>query len=336
MPQSNQIHKPDNDGIRLTGPRQITVEHVQYPLPGPGQVLIKTQHSLISTGTELALYDGQKHFGAAWQALCDYPRDLGYSNVGCVEQTGPDVDPSWMGKRVHNHGSHQAYALVPATKLAVVPESVSDEQACFTTLAKVAMNGLRRAQASWGERIAVIGLGIVGQLATRLCLHLGASEVHAIDPSALRVDCLPQHPALRSYTGAIEDYQKQIHDLDLVIEASGHPQLIASLPELLREQGRLLLLSSPRGETHFNFHDGCNRRSLSIIGAHSFSHPIDSASGNPWTSARHAELFLGLLKHQQLSVEELISLRAPYSQATEVYQTLFEQRAQHMGVIFKW
>lgn len=325
-----------NPGIRLNAVRDIAVAEVDYPQPGPGQVLVETLSTLISTGTELSLYEGRNEFGEAWQALCDYPRDLGYSNVGVVNEIGPGVDQAWLGRRVHNHGCHQAYALAPAQKLAEVPASVSDDHACFATLAKVAMNGLRRASATWGERIAVVGQGIVGQLATRLCLHLGAAEVHALDPSEYRIGCLPDHPRLVSHACGAEQCEPALRDLDLVIEASGNPDVIAGLPAMLREQGRLLLLSSPRGETRFNFHDGCNRRSLSIIGAHSFSHPVDSASGSPWTSARHGRLFLDLLAQQQLSVAELISLTAPYTQAAEVYQQLFQDRARHMGVIFKW
>ncbi|MFN2333584.1 MAG: zinc-binding dehydrogenase [Wenzhouxiangellaceae bacterium] len=325
-----------NAGIVLTAPHSIAIEAMETPAPERDQVLVRTRCSLISTGTELTLYGGEPGLGDAWRTLRDYPRSLGYSNVGIVEQVGSDVDPCWIGRRVHNHGYHQVQALAPAAKLAEVPQDVADEHACFTTLAKVAMNGLRRAGATWGEHIAIVGAGIVGQLAARLCLHLGASRVTVIEPSAHRINCLPQHTGLETIDQPLGPALGLNRQFDLVIEASGNPDVMQGLPDLLRDQGRILLLSSPRGPSRFDFHDGCNRRSLTIIGAHSFSHPIDSRSGNPWTSARHARLFLELLQQGVLSVQPLISRKVHYTNAADAYRLLDERREQTMAVLFSW
>jgi threonine dehydrogenase-like Zn-dependent dehydrogenase len=105
---------------------------------------------------------------------------------------------------------------------------------------------------------------------------------------------------------------------------------------LLRDQGRLLVLSSPRSATSFDFHDLCNRRSLTIVGAHGFSHPPIETGDNPWTGRRHGELFLSWLEAGWLTVAELVSHRFPAERASDAYRFLSERRDEAMAVVLDW
>ncbi len=325
----------------FTAPGVVDVRPQPIPEPARGQVLVRTRCTLISAGTELTLLQGSAS-GDCWRDLTRYPRTSGYSNVGRVEAVGPGEDPAWVGRRVHNHGSHQRFTLSPLDRVTPLPDGVDECEATFATLAKVAMNGLRRVALTWGERVGVVGLGIVGQLATRLCLGAGAARVVAMEVNASRLGRLPESPRLIPVHGDIRDEATPAlraacaGGLDVVIEATGEPTVLAAAPRLLRPQGRLLLLSSPRGASTFDFHDLCNRPSLSIVGAHGFSHPPEGCGPDLWTSRRHGELFLDLLRAGQISTRELITDRFPAHEAARGYRRLLESSGDTLGVILEW
>jgi threonine dehydrogenase-like Zn-dependent dehydrogenase len=123
---------------------------------------------------------------------------------------------------------------------------------------------------------------------------------------------------------------------DVVFEVTGNAEAIPEEARLLRRLGRLVIVSSPRGPSLFDFHDLCNSPSLTIIGAHNSSHPAYETLNNPWTNHRHAELFFDLVADGRLDVGRLISHRVPYTEAPGVYEQLLEDRSRMMGVLFEW
>ena len=261
---------------------------------------------------------------------------------------GEGVGSQWMGTRVDTHSFHATYVTCAAEQLRVLPGAVSDEDATFTTLAEVVMNGLRRAHLRWGESVAVFGLGILGQLCVRIASVAGASPIFGLELSDFRRGKLPRAPWIHCFDdagresespdrlrAAVEERNRG-RRVDLVVELTAAPDLIPAEFDLLRDQGRFLVLSSPSGATHFDFHDLCNRRSLTIIGAHGFSHPRVETPDNPWTGKRHGDLFLEWLANGRITVSEMVSHRFPVSDAAHAYRLLGESRSEAMGVILEW
>ena len=122
----------------------------------------------------------------------------------------------------------------------------------------------------------------------------------------------------------------------MVFELTGNPDVITDEFDVLRDQGRFVVLSSPRGETPFDFHDYCNAGSYAIIGAHNASHPSVATPDNPWTQHRHAELYFDLVADGSLEVESLVSHTEPYNEAPRLYDELLEDRSTAMGVVLEW
>jgi threonine dehydrogenase-like Zn-dependent dehydrogenase len=330
-----------NPSIFFTAPERVEILDRPVPEAAAGEVLIRTRRSLISTGTELMLLLGRARESSVWAGLSRYPQPVGYSNVGEVVAAAADVDPAWLGQRVETHSRHALWVTSPVDQLRAVPDGVTDEEATFSSLAEVAMNGLRRVGLTWGESVAVFGLGILGQLSVRLCALAGAAPVFGIEPSGFRRGLMPRGPVFHALEGQSGDLENMVRRLnagrgvDIVIELTGNPEVIPREPLLLRDQGRLLLLSSPRDATLFDFHDLCNRRSLTIVGAHGSSHPPAETPGAPWTGRRHGEIFLNRVA-AGLSVGELVSHRFPYQRAADAYRVLVEGRDEAMGVVFEW
>lgn len=331
-----------NPTVVFTAPGRIEVEDRPLPAPRPGEVLIETRVSLISTGTEMSVLDGDPAAGAVWRELRRYPYVAGYSNVGQVVDVGKGVDPSWLGRTVDSHCPHAAYVTCAASELRPVPAGVADEAAALATLAEVAMNGVRRSQLTWGESAAVVGLGLLGHLTARIARLAGARPVFGIDPSPGRLRHLPAGDGFVPLPGEAAALADKVRGpgreqgVDVVFETSGSPRAIPGEALLLRPQGRLVLLSSPSGPSTFDFHDLCNRTSLSLIGAHYFSHPPQASFNNPWTARRHGELFLDWLATGDLQAGDLITHRIAGERAPEAYALLRERRLEALGVVFDW
>jgi 2-desacetyl-2-hydroxyethyl bacteriochlorophyllide A dehydrogenase len=319
---------------------KVVMEDRPLPTPGPGELLVRTRLTLISTGTELTILSGDFPKQSAWAGYGQFPFVVGYHNVGVVEKLGENVGQEWLGRRVFTMGPHAAWITTGTAYAYPIPDGVADDQAVFFTLACVAMQGLRRGRVAWGEAVAIFGLGLVGQLAARFCALAGARPIIGLDLSPERLALLPKSPGMHGISAKDASPEDSVRRLtagrmaDVLFEVTGAPGLIAAEFKVLRPQGRAVILSSPRGPSQFDFHDLCNAPSFEIIGAHMESCPPDPQ--HPWSWARSAELFFAYLLDGSLDLKPLISQRRPASEAPALYLDLLKDRSRAMGVLLDW
>ena len=181
----------------LQGLKDGRTELAEVPVPGPGrnQVLVRTTRSLISVGTERMLVefgkagwiskarqqpdkvrmvlekvrtDGLLSTVEAVRNKLDQPLPLGYCNVGRVIETGSAVHGFVPGERVVSNGAHAEFVAVPVNLTARIPDAVPDDQAAFTVLGAIALQGIRLAEPTLGETVVVSGLGLIGLLGVQL------------------------------------------------------------------------------------------------------------------------------------------------------------------------
>lgn len=309
--------------------------------PGQDEVLVKNNKSLISIGTEMTAFSGDYPAGSLWEEAFPYPFDTGYAAVGEVIEVGAGVDKSWLGRRVGSMAPHCRYAVVPVNELrSVHRDEVSDEEAVFYIIAQIVMRGIRMSKVGWGDSVVVFGMGLLGHFAACFCRLSGAKPVFAVDTSDFRLDLLPE--SLIKINPLKNDLLKKVKEktrtrmADIVFEVTGNAKLIPDEFKVLHEQGRFVLMSSPKGKTAFDFHDLCNRPSHTIIGAHNFSHPAVATYENPWTASRHCEQFFDLVADGELDVKRMISHRINYKDAPGMYYKLLEDRSKHMGIVIDW
>jgi len=331
----------DNPTVVFPEAREVAVEDRDRSVPDADEVLVETDTSLVSTGTELTVLSGEYPEGSVWDDYGTYPFDAGYANVGTVVEAGADavIEP---GTRVATWAPHAAYVTARDSDCVLVPEDVTDDQASLFAIAQIVMNGIRRGRVDWGETVVVYGLGILGQLAVRFCHLAGAETVVGVDIAAERLDYLPDDPGVVGVDTTASDPVEAVADVtggrlaDVVFEVTGNPDAIPGEFDVLRDQGRLVLLSSPHGETTLDFHDDVNAPSIEILGAHQTSHPPVATPQDPWTKARHAELFFSYLRRNRLVVDDLFSHSRPYSDAPALYQSLLDDRTDAMAVRLQW
>jgi len=187
---------------------RVLLEEIPVPSPASTAILIRTSRSLISSGTERMLVefgragwiskiqqqpekarqvidkmrtDGVLATLEAVRSKLDQPIQLGYCNVGRVVETGSGAPEFRIGDRVVSNGSHAEFVAVGRNLCARIPDSVSDDEAVFTPLAAIALQGLRLAKPAIGECFCVIGLGLIGLIAVQL-LRANGCKVLAVDP----------------------------------------------------------------------------------------------------------------------------------------------------------
>ena len=225
--------------------RKAEILEKDIPVLGEGQYLIKTRVSLISTGTEMTAYCGEFEPGTQWEKNFSCPYYPGYTNIGEVIEAGPGADKSMIGKRVATNCRHEAYGLSfghnPSAdnqfagrgRFQPVPDGISDEDAVFSNIAVIVMNGIRRSNIRWGECAVVFGQGLLGQFATRFLRLSGAFPVFACDVSDYRLSLLPDDPAIIRVNTKKEDIAKVIEKhnkgrkADCVIELTSNANLLA-------------------------------------------------------------------------------------------------------------
>ncbi len=328
--------------IVFRGPREVGIEEDELPEPSSNQLLIKTRMTLISTGTELTMLNGEYPKGSVWNNITKYPVYPGYSNCGVVEKIGPTVKGFKVGDRVSSTAPHAEYALVKEDWAVKIPDDISDEEATFGTISAIVMNSVRLADIKLGESVIVVGVGILGQLACQLGRICGGYPIIAIDLSQRRLKIAKRLGATYTINPEKESAEERVKELtegrggDVLFEVTGNPDVIPWELSLLRQQGRLILLSSPRGRTEIDFHDLIGRPSRVIIGAHTSSHPSHETPYNPWTRKRNIKLFFKLLSAGVINVKDLVTNRYKWTEAEKVYQMLLDplgERLKTIGVI---
>ncbi|RYF81240.1 MAG: zinc-binding alcohol dehydrogenase [Comamonadaceae bacterium] len=290
----------------MEAPGHAVIRAGRVPAPKTDEVCVRTLHSAVSRGTELLVYRGDvppsefQRMRAPFQEG-DFPGPVkyGYANVGVVE-SGP---AAWIGRAVFCLHPHQTRYVVPASAVNPLPEGVPPARAVLAANMETAVNALWDAAPRVGDRIAVVGGGVVGLLVAWLASRIPACQVELIDVQPARAEVARQL-GLRF---ALPDAAQR--DADLVVHASGHPAGLATALELAGFEATVLELSwygsqavtLPLGEA---FHARRLTLRSSQVGH------VATAQRARWTHARRMGVALSLLQAPEL--DALITDIAPF------------------------
>ena len=310
--------------------------------PTGAQVLVRARASLVSTGTECIVLTQAFEAGTGWASWGVFPFRPGYSLVGEVVAVGPLARRFPLGQRVAARRSHADYALVDEGALVPVPDSVCDRDAAWFALASIVQNGVRRVGIGLGDDVAVIGVGILGQLACQYARLAGARTVTAIDTAAARLRVARRLAATHTLRLPAADAVDSLREItggrlaDVVIDVTGAATTFGAALSLLGPLGRFLLL----GDTGFPSQQALShevlRRGITIVGAHDGNPPQHATPHYRWTHANMQALFFDLVAQRRMRVAPLETDVVSPDDAPAVYASLLANRAQHLGVLFDW
>src|SRR5688572_5792370 len=333
---------------RAVFPRIKKVEWESLELPDtlqPTQVRIRTARTLVSAGTEIAIYSGS-HIGystpgSRYPRLPFYP---GYAYAGTIEAAGAEVTAFKPGDRVLGSMGHQDWAVVEASadRLDHIPDGVSFEQACLARLSAISLQGVRLARLSIGEHVAVFGQGLIGQLARQFASLNGASTIFAVDLIDTRLEVARRHGATHTVNPSREDLAAAIasatgtRGFDVCIEATGNPAVILDALQAAARMGRVVLLGSPRGRIEIDPYRDIHSKGVSLFGAHANTTPNVPSPYHPWTVAEHRRFGLEMMRQGRLHTDGLISHTVPTTEALPVWDALMTRQQDYLGVIIDW
>ena len=359
---------------------KTTITEVPIPTPPPGMALVKVSTSLVSAGTERmvvefaeksligkarsrpdlvrqvidkARREGLMPTIQATFSRLDQPMPLGYSSAGTITELGADMDGFTAGQRVACAGGgyavHAEYNLVPRNLLTPLPDKVDFESAAFTTLGAIALHGFRLAEAQVGERVAVIGLGLLGLLAIQIASAAGC-RVIGVDIDPRRVE-LAKGFGVQAVTRdrAVEAVQAFTSNCgaDVVLICADTPSTDpVELAGIIARNRAKIVATGAVGQTipRKIYYE----KELSFINSRSYGpgryDPSYEENGQDypigyvrWTEGRNFQTIVELLESEKLRVAPLISHRFPIEKAAQAYEVITgKNKEPFLGVLLTY
>lgn len=343
---------------------ETILEEVPAPIAKRGCVLIKTTRSLVSVGTERMLVefgkanmlqkamqqpdrvkqvlgkvktDGLKPTLDAVFNKLGQPLPLGYCNVGRVVAVGEGVTDYSIGDRVASNGPHAEYVSVPKNLCAHIPDNVTDEEAAFTVIGSIGLQGIRLCNPQLGETIVVVGLGLIGLITAELLVANGCTVIGIdLDPNKIEIAAKKGIIGINPREGVdvvkfVTDYTDNAGADGVIITASAKTdEIIAQAAKMSRKRGRIILvgvigLNISRAdfyEKELTFQVSCS------YGPGRYDDSYEKGGNDyplpfvRWTEQRNFKAILQTISSRKLDVASLITERIPLQDFSKIYNNI--------------
>ena len=366
--------------VQESGSGEVRLADVAAPVVRAGGILVRNHYSVISVGTDrMQLEFGRKSLvgkvmerpkqarrvvesavkdgiGTTYRRVQDRLarlNPLGYSCAGVVEAVGPGVTEFEPGQRVTCAGARYAHhaelVWIPRNLAVPVPSGVSLEEAAFATMGAIALQGVRQADVRLGETVAVVGLGLLGQLTVRI-LRAAGTRVVAVDLDAERVDLAKRGGALgllrsdaveeriRDYTGGIGA------DAVILTAATSSDDPVQLAGAVARDRARVVVVGAvPMNIPRSPYYE----KELDVRLSRSYGpgryDPSFEEKGHDypvgyvrWTERANMAEFVRLLEDGTFGLDALVTERVDLEAAAELYGRLGSGEASPLGVVVRY
>lgn len=348
---------------------ETILEEVPKPQVKSGHVLIRTTKTLVSLGTERMLVEfGKANLlqkakqqpdkvkevftkvktdgllptaNAVFNKLGE-PLPLGYCNVGVVEEIGKGITDFKIGDRVASNGPHAEFVCVPENLAVSIPENVTDQEACFTVIGSIGLQGIRLLNPTFGETVVVIGLGLIGLITAQLLKANGCKVIgYDLDQNKVKLAKSYGITAFNPKEGSdpvklVLDKTKGVGCDGVIITASAKTDtIISDAAKMSRKKGSIVLvgvinLNISRAdfyEKELNFQVSCSYgpgRYDPNYEDKNQDYPIGYVR---WTEKRNFEAILNAISNKSINVESLITQKTPLEKYLEVYGNMSDSNA---------
>ncbi|MBI5932123.1 MAG: zinc-binding alcohol dehydrogenase [Chloroflexi bacterium] len=334
--------------LYFTAPRQIEIREEPLPDPRDDEVLVETLCSAISAGTEMLVYRGDfpqlKDAHDSLSSELKYPLAYGYAAVGRVKDIGKLVDREWENRLVFAFQPHTSHFTAKPEALFSVPQSLLPEAACFLPNMETAVNLVQDGAPILGERVLVLGQGVVGMLTASLLAEfplerLVTADRYELRRNALNVERLTLNAQrFHSLDPDAEDFRVSLSGyaqggFDLIYELSGNPSALNDAIAATRFSGRVVI-GSWYGEKRapIDFGGAFHRSRIKLISSQvSAIAPELSAR---WDKSRRFGVAWDALA--RIKPERWITHRVPLNEAAEAYRLLDERPQETIQVLLTY
>jgi len=335
---------------------KVILQEGEIGEPGPGQLLLETEYSTLSPGTEHTLLSG---------GIVPLPQGIGYSLSARIKAVGTGVSGFKVGDAVVATAQHASYVIVDQKAATLVPDGASLEQAAFFNLAHTGLYAVRRTGVRLGEPVVVMGQGLVGAITAQLARLAGACPLIVTDIDDERL-AISRKMGVDHAINVAKNPQ-QLAELvkslgwggvPVVFEATGLLKPLEQAFELVSERGRVMMMSPPHSDEVPNYNHNLMIKGATLIGGYVNSKPLvleryDLGFGGSWppglietptrytgsdlwSSDEDIKVILSLLKSKRLDLDPLISHRYPHSRISEAYEVLWNRDSKLIGGVLSW
>lgn len=338
---------PKTHTLFFTAPKKVEIRETSLPALKEDEVLVNTICSAISAGTEMLVYRGEfPHVVDIHDNLSsdlNYPLAYGYACVGVVKETGKQVDRSWRDKLVFAFHPHASSFIINAKRssLILIPDSLTPEMAVFLPSMETAVNLVQDGAPIVGERVLVLGQGVVGLLTTSLLSEFPLESLVVVDRFELRRNALQvegQRSKVKSLTPddlrPFDKTQGRLSTLDffdLTFELSGSPSALNDAIELTTFSGRIVIGSwYGQKREEIDLGGAFHRSRIKLISSQVST--ISPELSGRWDKSRRFDVAWKAL--ERIKPEKWITHRFSIDEAEKAYQLLDENPQETIQVVF--
>ena len=333
--------------VVVTGQNQVELQtaDIVTPLLAANELLIDTEYTFISSGTELANYTGREPKVFQKGEWCEYPWRSGYANVGIVREVGAGVTRAVPGDRVFTYGRHASTISYSQDRLvAPVKQAMDPAVVAASRMAGVAMTALVVAEVGRNPWVVVFGLGLVGNLASQM-FRIHGCRVIGVDPVAERRKLAQRCGIAHTVGGSAEEAQAEIQEItdgalgNITVDAVGHSSVVMQALRATAAHGQIIILGSPRVRVDGNLTEllsDTHLRWITIRGALEWCVPMYPDIGNRTSQWSKQQTIFDWMARGELHVAPLISHRLKPERIKQAYDGLLNEPNVYTGVVLDW
>ncbi len=340
--------------VVITGQNQVELQDLQLDEKalGADDILVETEYTFISAGTELANYSGLEPKVFTPGNWCSYPWKSGYANIGIVKEIGERVSQNGPtrtikpGTRVFTYGPHASAHIYDTNRLAIeVPEGLDLKLAVASRMAGVAATAIHVAELGFNRWVAVFGLGTVGNLAAQMFRIMGC-RVIGIDPATHRRELAEKCGIPLTVGGSPEEVKQAVrkitdgHMVDIAVDAVGDSRVVMECMRVCAGYGEIILLGTPRASVRGDLTELLSEshlRWVNIKGALEWRLPMyPPATGVAETQFSKQQMIFDWTKRGELLVEPLLSHTLKPGDIKQAYEGLLHNKEEYTGVVLDW
>ena len=327
---------PKAKTLFFTAIKQVKIRESDLPDLKEGEVLVETICSAISAGTEMLVYRGQfPHLADAHDNVStdlNYPLAYGYACVGRVADIGKSVNGNWKDRLVFAFHTHASSFIIHHSSLIPIPESLNPETACFLPNMETAVNLVQDGAPILGERVLVLGQGVIGLLTASLLSEFPLESLVTVDNFELRRNALNVE-GQKSKIESLSPSDLRSSTFDLVFELSGSPSALNDAIASTTFSGRIVIGSwygQKRAEIDLG---GAFHRSRIKLISSQVSTISPELSGR-WDKSRRFDVAWKAL--ERIKPEKWIMHRFSLEDANKAYQLLDENPQETIQVVLNY
>ncbi len=333
--------------VVVKGKRQVELEEFELDeseLKGH-EIIVENKYTMISPGTELSIYTGLDPGVYDPKSWCHYPFHPGYAGVGRVVKVGDEVEGLRIGDVVYgffNHASICKYDVAKRLCLPI-PSELDEKTALVARFATIGLTAVRVSSVEPGDHVLIIGLGIIGNLAAQLFREAGAFVV-GTDLVARRRELL-EDLGIKTLDPLDPNFNEKLLEVTeglgprIVVDAVGDSKVVAKAVDLVRRNGEVIILGTPRAsfvtdvtpifrKVHLNW--------ITIKGALEWCFPQYNVTGLRHSYESNTRYVWELIRRGRLKVRKLITHVLKPEGFREAYEGLLNKKNEYLGVIIDW